>query len=531
MDKNALKCVVIGAGPVGALAALYAARRGWNVEIYDLRAGLLMKELRSWKRLSANPVADLRDEATMPLNFTKSINLALSERGINALRQSESPQLLKEIMNETIPMYGRMIHSQDSKGALTEAAQLYDTHGRHINAVDRGDLNTRLLDELESLPNVKLRFNHKVTGVDFRRQLAWLEQKGTSRRPSENTRFSGRPGRPEEIEIDFDLILGCDGAHSSVRFHMMKFVRLDFKQSYIDTLWCEFQIPPADEASTKTPSAKDGFRTSPNHLHIWPGSDKMFIAIPSVDKSFTSTLFAPAADFEALEEDPSKIELFFNTYFPGAVDLIGPERVHEQFMHNPHLPLVSVKCAPHFFESCGVILGDAAHAMVPFYGQGMNAGLEDVRVLFSHLDAHSITEEGRAQALKAYNAERIADAHAVNDLSYANYWDMRAGVTSNLVIIRKKIEEFLSDKVPSTGFATQYCRVSFSNQRYSEIIKVVERQKIILLEGMAISACLPVLAWGLWYLRWRHGRGNPDLLAGIRFLGDKIGRVFTKSLK
>lgn len=125
-------------------------------------------------------------------------------------------------MNETIPMYGRMIHGQDSSGSLTEAAQPYDINGRAINAVDRGDLNTRLLDELENMENVKLRFGHKITGVDFRRRLAWLEQKGTSRRPSENTRYSGRPGRPEEIEIDFDLILGCDGAHSSVRFHMMK---------------------------------------------------------------------------------------------------------------------------------------------------------------------------------------------------------------------------------------------------------------------------------------------------------------------
>lgn len=430
-------------------------------------------------------------------------------------------------------MHGRMIHSQDRDGTLTEASQQYDIHGRAILAVDRGDLNARLLDELESLSNVKLRFNHKVTGVDFRRNLAWLEQKGTSRRQSADSdgmRPSGRPGRPDEIEIDFDLLIGCDGAHSSVRFHMMKFARLDFAQSYIDTLWCEFNIPPAADGTSKTPSAKDGFSTSPNHLHIWPGSDKMFIAIPSVDKTFTSTLFAPAADFAALERDPSQVELFFNKHFPGAVDLIGPGSVQKQFEENTHLPLISVKCSPHFFGSSGVILGDAAHAMVPFYGQGMNAGLEDVRVLFKHLDLQPATSEGRTKALKAYNAERIPDAHAINDFSLGNYWDMRVGVTSTLTLWRKKTEEFLSDKLPFTGFATQYSRVSFSNQRYSEVAEVVARQKKALIEGMVGSALLPVIGvavWAAW--NWQKSSGRFDFSGSVRFLTQRLGRMLTTS--
>lgn len=489
---------------------------------------------------ASNSGEDLREPSTTPLNFTKSINLALSERGVNALRQSGSPDLLKSILDETIPMYGRMIHGQDKTGGLTETSQSYDVHGRAIQAVDRGSLNESMLDELEDLPNVRLRFHHKVTGVDFRRRLAWLEQKGPSRRQSTTDnapRPSGRPGRPDEIEIDFDLILGCDGAHSSVRFHMMKFARLDFAQSYIDTLWCEFNIPPADPSAdtSTTPSAKDGFATSPNHLHIWPGSDKMFISIPSYDKSFTSTLFAPYADFLALENDPSQVELFFNRHFPGAADLIGPSNLRSQFMENPHLPLISVKCSPHVFESSGVILGDAAHAMVPFYGQGMNAGLEDVRVLFSHLDNHATTPEGRTAALEAYNAERVADAHAINDLSLANYWEMHVGVTSKLHLLRKKIEEFLSDKIPSTGFATQYSRVSFSNQRYSEVIRVVARQKQILVQGMLGSAILPIVGWAAWIAwRWHKGTGAPELRRGIgadlrRGVGvarDAIWRVF-----
>lgn len=447
------------------------------------------------------------------------------------MRKSDSPKLIEAILGETIPMYGRMIHGQDSHGGLTETSQQYDVHGRAIQAVDRGDLNARLLDELESLPNVKLRFNHKVTGVDFRRRLAWLEQKGMSRRQSgssdEGMRRSGRPGRPEEIEIDFDLIIGCDGAHSSVRFHMMKFVRLDYEQSYIDTLWCEFNIPPAKEGMSKTPSAKDGFATSPNQLHIWPGSDKMFIAIPSVDRSFTSTLFAPPADFVALEKDPDQVELYFNKHFPGAVDLVGPGAVQKQFEENPHLPLVSVKCSPHIFESSGVILGDAAHAMVPFYGQGMNAGLEDVRVLFEHLDSQPVTAEGRAKALASYNAERTPDAHAINDFSLSNFWDMREGVRSPIILLRKKIEEFLSDKLPSTGFATQYSRVSFSNQRYSEVAKAVARQKQILLRGIFGTALLPVVGWAailVW--KWQKGQGAPNPLRAFRFVTERIARAF-----
>lgn len=423
-----------------------------------------------------------------------------------------------------------MIHSQDKQGGLTEASQQYDVHGQSIKAVDRGNLNSLLLDELESYPNVKLRFYHKLTGIDFRRRLAWLEQKGPSRRQStieKSPRPSGRPGRPDEIEIDFDFILGCDGAHSSVRFHMMKYARVDFAQTYIDTLWCEFSIPPAGEATSSTPSAKDGFATSPNHLHIWPGSDKMFIAIPSVDKSFTSTLFAPYQDFLELENDPSKVELFFNQNFPGAVDLIGPAEIRNQFMANPHLPLISVKCSPHVFESTGAILGDAAHAMVPFYGQGMNAGLEDVRVLFSHLDSQATDPKGRAKALESYNAERIADAHSINDLSLANYWEMHVGVNSSVHLLRKQIEEFLSDKLPSTGFATQYSRVSFSNQRYSEVVKVVARQKQTLLQGMLGSALLPVAGLVIWIAsRWHRGRSPPDVVAGFQFAVERVARLF-----
>lgn len=451
------------------------------------------------------------------------------------MRQSGSTQLVDAILSETIPMHGRMIHSQDVNDHFTEESQQYDVHGRYIRAVDRANLNKLLLDEVEALPNVKLHFNHKLTGADFQRQRAWFEQHA-SKKPQTADGAQAHQAqidqRAKEIEVDFDVILGCDGAHSSVRFHLMKFVRMNYEQSYIDTLWCEFTIPPAENALSRTASAKGGFATSPNHLHIWPNDDNMFIAIPSVDKTFTCTLFAPTASFEALERSPSNIHSFFHANFPGAADLVGEDELRRQFDQNPHLPLISIKCSPHHFSSTGVILGDAAHAMVPFYGQGMNTGLEDVRVLFQHLDAHPASADGRRVALSTYTAERVPDAHTINDLALANYWEMHAGVRSPLYLLRKKVEEFLSDKVPSTGFATQYSRVSFSNQRYSEVADTVARQGRILVGVMFGSFLLPAVGWAAWWVwRWqrasRTGISATKGAAGVGGVLERIGRAFT----
>lgn len=375
-----------------------------------------------------------------------------------------------------------------------------------IYAVDRAGLNKRLLDILEEMPNVKLFFNHKLTGADFARCKAWIEVKGTG----------AVTGRAKEIEIDFDLMIGADGAHSAVRYHLMKFTRMDYRQEYIDTLWCEFQIQPRKVAKGDDPLAR--FKISPNHLHIWPGKDFMFIAIPSEDGSFTCTLFLPSGQFTALENDPTGLPTFFNKHFPGVTDLIPSDELIASFNMNPHLPLISIKCRPYHYGASAIIIGDAAHAMVPFYGQGMNAGMEDVRILFSVLDKHALAENNapteevtvspvhqRTLALEEYTAIRVPDAHAINDLALQNYVEMRASVLSPRYRLRKFLEEKMSVYLPSLGWQTKYSRVSFGNERYSEVVARSDYQGKVLMRSFLALVSSPVFVTAV-VLYWNRRR-------------------------
>jgi len=345
---------------------------------------------------------------------------------------------------------------------------------------------------------VKIYFQHKLTGADFNKNTAWFERrdKGAktdhAQNPTQNETEETK--RATEFSVKFDLMIGADGAHSATRYHLMKYARMSYQQEYIDTLWCEFRIDPK-----KTYGSVTAFAMPPNHLHIWPGGSLMFIAIPSSDKSFTCTLFAPAAHFESLSARPeTDLEPFFARHFPGVCpELITPADLQKQFTENPHLPLISIKCTPYHHRSSVVILGDAAHAMVPFYGQGMNAGMEDVRVLFDILDANGVfspslsgtdaCEVARERALDEYTKVRTPDAHTINDFALHNYEEMRSGVTSPLYKLRKYVEEKISVYLPSSGFRTQYTRVSFSNERYSEVQNSVQRQSRILVGAMVLT--------------------------------------------
>jgi kynurenine 3-monooxygenase len=411
----------------------------------------------------------------------------LSERGINALRALGNDELVDAILNDTIRMDARMIHYRNALGKTVSESQQYDIHGRFQRSVDRSQLNRVLLNELDKQPNVKLVFQHKLTGADFDRNRAWLENQ------SDRAAVAGR--RAPEIEISFDLMIGADGAHSSTRYHMMKFARLDYSQSYIDCLWCEFHMPPSKDNS---------YQISPNHLHIWPGGSMMFIALPNTDKSFTCTLFAPVDTFNTLASgDDSNLIKFFNKHFPDLTTHIAPTSLTTQFRQNPHLPLISLQCNPHHYTSSAVILGDAANAMVPFYGQGMNAGLESVRILFEKLDSPSnpSTSIGidthTATALAAYTANRVPDTYAIARLAMQNYSEMCSGVVSPFYKLRKRIEETLYAHLPSMGWATQYSRVSFSNMRYSEVVARSRAQERVL-TGVASTVAGALGLMALW---------------------------------
>ncbi|KAF3918965.1 hypothetical protein ABW20_dc0108276 [Dactylellina cionopaga] len=460
------KVVIIGAGPVGALAALYFAKGGWQVTVCELRG-------------------DLRNPENRSLNFTKSINLAISERGINGLRTVD-PEFTDSILEEAIPMHGRMIH--DTKGK--QSSQKYDVHKRFIRSIDRSKLNQRLLDELEKMNNVELKFNHNLKQLSLEKGEALFDRKVGN-------------GNYENISVQADLFIGADGAHSRTRHQLMRYARLNFSQEFIDSLWCEFQVPPHPETGD--------FQLDPNHLHIWPRQTFMFIALPNLDKSFTCTLFMPEDMFKDIVGPEALLE-FFNREFPDVVALVGEDKLIADYLKNQKLPLISVKCTPYHYKGKCVIVGDAAHAMVPFYGQGMNCGFEDVRVLWEHICAtESITE-----ALDNYTAERHQDLVVINDLAMKNYVEMRASVTSTAYIMKKHFQEMCYSWFPWMGVRTLYSMISFSNIRYSEVVKRVKRQEKVL--GMMGTV---VMAGGIGaggYLVWRKGwyRDGWDIMLSWR---------------
>jgi kynurenine 3-monooxygenase len=364
-------------------------------------------------------------------------------------------------------------------------------------------LNKTLLNHLDSMPNVKFFFNRKLIGVDFRKKAAWFEN-----------RTKTDPSKSDDIEVTFDLLIGADGAHSGVRYHLMKFVQMSYQQEYIDKLWCQFHVPATSDGD---------YRLPPNYLHIWPQDESMFIALPNLDKTFTSTLFLTKSGFEQLDASGEVVE-YFQDKFPGVVpELITEDELQKQYAENQHLPLISIKCSPYHFGSTGVIVGDAAHAMVPFYGQGMNAGLEDVRVLFDFLDEYP---KDQARALSEYSKQRTPDAQTINDLALGNYREMASDVKKPLYLLRKWIEEKLYVYVPSAGWATQYSRVTFSNMRYSEVQKAAHKQARIL-NGVVGFALISVIASGLWLARFgRIHRANRGVLEPIYRLAQQAQKLF-----
>ncbi|XP_030387591.1 kynurenine 3-monooxygenase [Scaptodrosophila lebanonensis] len=438
-----MKVAIIGAGLVGSLAALNFARMGNEVHLYEYR----------------------EDIRTAELVQGRSINLALSQRGRKALA---AVGLEQQVLATAIPMQGRMLH--DVRGRTSVV--LYDPCTKQcLYSVGRKQLNEVLLNACEKLPNISCHFNHKLTSADIREGVMQFKR------------------AEEHITASADLIVGCDGAFSKVRQHMVKAAGFNYSQQYIEHGYVELCIP-----------AKSGeFQMPPNYLHIWPRDTFMMIALPNQDKSFTVTLFMPFKNFAAIKT-PEQLLEFFNKFYADAVPLIGEERLVQDFFKLKPQYLLSVKCQPYHFSDKALILGDAAHAMVPYYGQGMNAGMEDVTLLTSLLNKPLKLQE----VLEQFSEMRWQDAHTICDLALYNYVEMRDLTKRWSFRCRKWLDTLLFRLFP-IFWVPLYNSVSFTSMPYSKCIANRNWQDRFLKRSFAGALLAGLAAYlGALYFRGLH---------------------------
>ena len=405
--KQKENVLIIGAGLCGSLLALRLGQRGYKVHVVEWRP-------------------DLRK---VDLSAGRSINLAFSNRGLKAMKMVGLEDKVRKLC---IPMHGRMLH--DKKGA-TNLSKYSGREGEYINSISRELLTALLIDEAEALENVSITFDHKCTSVDFENNVAKF--KNTS--------------NGNQLEYSADLIFGTDGAGSALRksyFSERKFL-FSFSQNYLTHGYKELTIPPTKDG---------GFRTFKNALHIWPRGEYMIIALPNLDGSFTVTLFLAyeggTYNFNNLTNEEKVLE-FFSKEFPDAMELMP--NLATEFFENPTAPLGTIKCYPWQYKGKNMLLGDAAHAIVPFYGQGMNASFEDVVELDSFLELHNGNWE---DTFDAFQEKRKIDADAIADLAIDNFHEMKDHVANPLFQKKRALEMTLETQLPRDYFS-KYSLVTF----------------------------------------------------------------------
>ena len=438
---------LIGGGLAGGLLATYLGRAGYEVDLYERRS---------------DPAAG---------NFVggRSINLAVSTRGIDAL---ERIGLADEVLKHAIKMPGRMIH--DRSGELH--FQPYDKDpDRCINSIGRSVLNSVTLEAAQRLPNVRVHFDQRCVDVDFERPAATL--------------IHARTG--EEKTVAGDVVIGVDGAFSAVRRSMQRLERFDYRQDYLRHGYKELTIPPA---------LGGGFRMEKHALHIWPRRSFMMIALPNPDGSFTCTLFLHfegSPSFASLR-DPAAVRQFFTEEFPDALQIMPT--LAEDFAANPTGSMVTVRCGPWHYHDKVALLGDAAHAVVPFYGQGMNAAFEDVVVLDDCIKRLAPNWES---VLAEYEAQRKPHTDALAELAIGNFIEMRDKTASRTFRARKKMERTLHRYLPGI-YTPLYTMVSFTRTPYLDAVKRAKAQDRIVFAIAIILAILilMVLLRGLSGDRW-----------------------------
>jgi len=421
------KIAIIGAGLVGSLWAVYLSKRGHQVHVFDRRP-----DIRKVKVIQG-----------------KSINLALSERGWKGLEGAGVGPQVREV---ALPMTGRLMHSVD--GTLTY--QPYGNDGQAIYSVSRGLLNQTLVNLAGNDPHVSLYFSHRCTEVN-------LDEKSVSFVNDETG---------EKITHSFDRIFATDGAFSAVRGRMQRLDRFDYSQSYLSHGYKELEIPANADGTHQL--RKDA-------LHIWPREEFMMIALPNVDGSFTCTLFLAFEGKEAFENLTSEKQVrnFFSTYFPDAAALM-PELI-DDFFANPTSSLIMVKCFPWHYKDAVCLMGDAAHAIVPFYGQGMNCGFEDCTAMSELLDLHN---ENWDEVFSEFSRLRKPAGDAVLELALRNYIEMRDKTGDPLFLLQKKIEGRFAKKYPEK-WKPLYSQVTFSHIPYNEALANGDRQEAIMQKVMS----------------------------------------------
>lgn len=425
MKKNEIS--ILGSGLIGSLLSIYLKKRGLDVHIYEKRAD--------------NRKGKYQEEG-------RSINMALSDRGWKAL---EDLGLTEKVKPLTIPMYGRKIHDEHGKTSFIP----YGKEGQAIYSISRGKFNQLLMEEAEAA-GVQIHFEHKIEDVNLHA----------------HTLLVSNPEHKNQ-SIQSEVIIGSDGAYSALRNAMLKQVRFDFKQEYISHGYKELTIPATEEGE---------FAMDPNALHIWPRGSFMLIALPNPDKSFTCTLFLPfdgkRVCFENIR-DEKDIEGVFKTYFDDAYQVMP--QLKKEYFNNPTSALINIECFP-WMQQKALLIGDASHAMVPFYGQGMNCGFEDCYILDKLISKFGTNAWELVFA--KFQKVRKPDTDAICQLAMDNFEEMKNVVSDPKFQIRKKIEARLHELYP-LDWIPLYTMVTFSDIPYSEAYAQGKLQESIMDKVMA----------------------------------------------
>jgi kynurenine 3-monooxygenase len=420
------KIAVVGSGLVGSLLAIYLLKAGHTVHIFD----------RS---------PDIRQ-----IQFSgRSINLAMSNRGWKALDGVGVGDAVREI---AIPMDKRAIHLVDKLNF-----QNYGQEGEAIYSISRGILNRKMINLAEEA-GAEFFFNQKIWDVTLK----------------DATLHMGETERGIWEEKKYDIVFGADGAFSRIRHRMQRQSMFNYSQEFLNMGYKELNIPANPDGT---------YKLDKNSFHIWPRGEYMLIALPNLDGSFTCTLFMPFEGENSFDllKDRQEVEAFFEKNFPDSIDVIP--KLAEDFFNNPTSTLVTMKCYPWTYEDKVALIGDSSHAIVPFYGQGMNSGFEDISILYEMIEKHGDDWE---LIFSEYQKSRKPNADAIAELSYRNFMEMSSKTADDKFLLQKKIEKWFSDKYPDKWIPL-YSRVTFSNRPYAEALAIGDLQNAIMEEVLKLD--------------------------------------------